>query len=323
MATITVSVPATSANLGPGFDSLGLAIGLYNTIEIAPTTGVLVVEITGEGAGTAPTDDTNLIVKAAYAVFKRVDLHPDGLYFKLTNAIPLASGLGSSAAALIGGMVAANMLLDEPLEPGEILALALQTEGHPDNLCPALLGGLVVSSYVDHCLTYCRLPVAPMKVIVALPAIEGHHTQAMRALLPGSVPLKDAAANIGRAILVTRALAEGDYDLLADAMQDRLHEPYRRPAIPGIDQAAGAALEAGATAVTLSGSGPSLIAFAPAQHEQIGDSMAQAFQAATGQKARVWVLPIDTQGTVIRRGSRHLALRHRENLYRATRIDCP
>jgi homoserine kinase len=322
MTTIKVSVPSTSANLGPGFDSLGLAIGLYNTVELTPTSSGLTVEVRGEGADTTPTDDTNLIVQAAYSVFKRVDYKPRGLHFTLTNAIPQASGLGSSAAALVGGIVAANTLIKQPLSDSELLALAVLTEGHPDNVCPAHLGGLVISNYVDGHLIYRRLPVEPMKVVVVLPTIQGCHTEDMRALLPDNVPLKDAAANIGRAALVAHALSEGDYGLLAEAMQDRLHEPYRRAVLPGFEQAVEAAFAAGAAAVALSGSGPSVIAFAQHQHNAIGEAMAMAFQTITGQGARVWVLPVDTQGTTIYRGRQRLPTGHQETPYRTTRVGC-
>lgn len=298
MSTVRVTIPATSANLGPGFDSMGLALGLTNSVELSKTDNGLTVEIRGEGADTPSADATNLIVTAAYTVFKRVDYRPRGLHFVLTNSIPLASGLGSSAAALVGGMVAANTLLDEPLSGDELLALAVKAEGHPDNVCPAFLGGLVISSYMDEHLIYHQMPIKPMEVVLVLPAVQSH-TKEMRALLPNSVPLKDAAANIGRAVLVAQALSEGNYDLLADAMQDRLHEPYRRAVIPGFEQAVEAALEAGAAAVALSGAGPSLIAFAPSRHAEIASSMANTLRVTIGQDARAWILPVDTQGAVI------------------------
>lgn len=321
MATVKVSVPATSANLGPGFDSMGLALGLANTVEISKTGAGLTVEVKGEGTGTAPENETNLTVRAAYAVFKQVNYRPRGLHFVLTNSIPLASGLGSSAAALVGGMVAANILLDEPLSGDELLALAVRAEGHPDNVCPAFLGGLVISNYVDDHLIYHQMPVKLMEVVVVLPAIQSH-TKEMRALLPDNVPLKDAAANIGKAALVVQALSEGDYDLLADAMQDRLHEPYRRAAIPGFGQAVDAALEAGAAAVALSGAGPSLIAFASARHAEIANSMADVLRAATGQEARTWILAVDTQGSVINNRDHYLITRRQENRHRLARVGC-
>ncbi len=321
MPTVKVTVPATSANLGPGFDSMGLALSLTNTVEISETDNGLTVEIRGEGADTTPADATNLIVKAAYTVFKQVDYRPRGLRFVLTNSIPLASGLGSSAAALVGGMVAANTLLDEPLSGDELLALAVKAEGHPDNICAAFLGGLVISNYTDGHLIYHPMLVKPMEVVLVLPTVRSQ-TKEMRALLPNSVPLKDAADNIGRAALVVQALSEGDYDLLADAMHDRLHEPYRRAAIPGFDQAVEAALEAGAAAVALSGAGPSLIAFAPSRHAEIASSMADALQAATGQEARTWILPVETQGAVINGRDHYLVTRHQENQHRLARVGC-
>lgn len=322
MSTVKVTVPATSANLGPGFDSMGLALGLANTIEITQTDDGLMVENRGEGSDTAPTDATNLIVVAAYTVFKQVDYRPQGLHFVLTNSIPLASGLGSSAAALVGGMVAANTLLGEPLSGDELLALAVKAEGHPDNVCPAFLGGLVISSYMDGRLIYHKMTVRPMEVALVLPAIHSKTSQ-MRALLPKSVPLQDAAANIGRAVMVAQALSEGDYDLLADAMQDRLHEPYRRAVIPGFGQAVEAALEAGAAAVALSGAGPSLIAFAPSGHAQIASGMADALQAATGHEVRSWVLPVDMQGSVINGKEHYLITRRQEHSHRLARTGCP
>jgi homoserine kinase len=321
MSTVKVTVPATSANLGPGFDSMGLALSLTNIVEISKTDDGLTVEIRGEGASTTPEDETNLVVKAAYIVFKQVDYRPQGLHFVLTNSIPLASGLGSSAAALVGGMVAANTLLDEPLSGDELLALAVKAEGHPDNVCAAFLGGLVISSYMDEHLIYHQAPINPMQVAVVLPAAQ-RHTKEMRALLPDTVPLKDAAANIGRAALVVQALSEGDYDLLADAMHDRLHEPYRRAAIPGFEQAVEAALEAGASAVAISGAGPSLIAFAPSGHAKIASSMADALKAATSQEARTWILPVDTKGSVINGKNHYLVTRYQENHHRLVRAGC-
>lgn len=321
MSTVRVTVPATSANLGPGFDSMGLALGLANSVELSVTDNGLTVEICGEGAGITPEDETNMVVKAAYTVFKQVDYRPRGLHFTLTNSIPLASGLGSSAAAWIGGMVAANTLLDEPLSGDRLLTLAVKAEGHPDNVCPAFLGGLMISSYVDDRLIYHQMQVKPMEVALVLPAVEGH-TEEMRALLPNRVLLKDAAANIGRAVLVAQALSEGDYDLLSDAMQDRLHEPYRREVIPGFDRAVESGLEAGAAAVALSGAGPSLIAFAPSGHKHIASRMAEAFQAATRQEARVWVLPVDTKGTVINGSDHYLVTRHHEDRHRLARVGC-
>jgi homoserine kinase len=295
MKSIRVTVPATSANLGPGFDSLGLSLGLHNTVELSRTECGLTVEIQGEGAGTLPTDNGNGIVRAAYAVFDRLGEQPGGLHFSTVNRIPPCSGLGSSAAALVAGIVATNALLDEPLSRDEAMHLAVELEGHPDNVAAAMHGGLTVSSYADGVLVTRRVRIAPMEVVVVLPALDVS-TAEQRAALPPMVPLKDAAANIGRAALVVQALAEGDLDLLAQVMRDRLHEPTRKQAIPGFDAAIDAALEAGAAAGTISGAGPALIAFARTGHEQIRQALEGALRRETGSDVRSWVLPVDAEG---------------------------
>jgi len=296
--SVTVSAPATTANLGPGFDALGLALNLHNTVRLSRAASGLTVEIQGEGAASLPRDETNTIVKAARRVFEHVGEEPGGLRFHLTNGVPPGSGLGSSAAALVGGAVAANALLDNPLSREDVMLLAVEMEGHPDNACAAMLGGLVVSSYGDSDLIYRRVAVPKLTVALALPDVHAL-TEELRAMLPKMVPLKDAAANIGRAALVVQALTEADYDLLGAAMRDRLHEPYRKTAIPGYDEAVHAAYRAGAAAVTISGAGPSLIAFGPDHHAEIGAAMGHALEAATGKPARTWVLQVDPRGTQV------------------------
>ena len=295
---VRVSVPATSANLGPGFDCLGLALGLLNTVELAATGNGVTIEIQGEGADSLPRDESNAVVRAALAVFERAGERPPGLRFSMENRIPPGSGLGSSAAALVGGVVAANALLGGPLSTEEMLRLAIRLEGHPDNVTAALLGGLTVSSQGPCGLITRRVEVADMQVVIALPAIR-LSTGEQRAALPRQVPLKEAAANIGRAALVIEALRTGDFDLLGEAMCDHLHEPTRRKAITGYDEAVRAARNAGAAAVAISGAGPSLIAFAAGGHEAIGEAMAEAFREATGKPARVRVLPVEQHGAQV------------------------
>lgn len=299
MQRVRASIPATSANLGPGFDSLGLALGLYNTVEIHKTDSEgFTVEIQGEGAEALPTNDDNGVIRAANMVFDRVGERPRGLHYLTINHIPLGSGLGGSAAAWVGGLVAANALLGGPLSQNELLQMAVDLEGHPDNVAPAMLGGLTVSSHVDAILVARRVAIPPMKVVIVLPAMS-LSTAEQRAALPRLVPLQDAAANIGRAALVVQALVEGDLNLLGDVMHDRLHEPTRGKAITGFDEAVSAAYEAGAAAVAISGAGPALIAFAGTGHEKIGRAMAEAFRRVMGKEARRWVLPVDTTGAQV------------------------
>jgi homoserine kinase len=296
--SVKVSIPATSANLGPGFDSLGMALGLRSTVEIQTTPGSLHVEMRGSGAAALPRDTHNLVVQSVLAVYKRVMQKPPGLHMLLTNEIPTGSGLGSSAAAIIGGVVAANVLLGSPLSDDELLDMATEIEGHPDNVSPALLGGLVVCSYGPCGMLRQRVPVAPMKVVITLPDV-AVSTKEQRAALPTMVPLSDAASNIGRAVLVVHALQTGKFTLLREAMCDRLHQPHRKQAIPAYDEAFYAALSQGAAAVAISGAGPSMIAFAPDRHDRIAEAMVEAFRRVAKCKAQSWVLPVDMDGARI------------------------
>lgn len=298
MRTVRVQVPATSANLGPGFDSLALALSLHNIIELSEIDEGLAFSIRGEGRDVLPRDVSNFVLKGAQAVFKAAGRAPGGLRVGISSAIPLSSGLGSSAAALLGGVVAANMLVDYPLERDDLLKIGIELEGHPDNVTAALLGGLTLSSYGGDALIYKTVAIEPLDVVVVLPDVE-LSTGESRAALPADVTLADAAHNVGRTALVVQALVEGDYDLLGKAMQDRLHEPYRKKLIPGYDKVQRAALNAGAAAVAISGAGPSLIAFAPDSHTYIARAMVGAFKDETGKRARSWTLQIDTQGVAI------------------------
>lgn len=295
MNVIKVSVPATAANLGPGFDAIGLALGLRNSVVMYQTPAGLNVEVSGEGAEQLPRNSENEVVQAAYRVFERVIKRPQGLTLNTVNRIPPGSGLGSSAAARVAGLVAANALLDFPLEEPEIASMAGRLEGHADNALPALLGGLVAGFTDQGRLIYRRIETPEFRVVIALPALQ-LSTGAMRAALPQQVSLGDAVANISRALLVVEALRCSDYDLLAHAIQDRLHVPHRRRFIPGYEAAEAAGLRAGAAAVTISGSGPALIAFAPAGHEQIAAAMVAAINGAGAGPARSWTLPVDFEG---------------------------
>ncbi|MSP12124.1 MAG: homoserine kinase [Chloroflexi bacterium] len=302
--TVTVYIPATSANLGPGFDCFGLALGLYNAIHLAETRAGLEIEISGEGAENLPRDTSNMVYRSIARVEEVTGHLFAGLHLRLVNGIPLESGLGSSAAAVAGGLLAANALLPVPLDQRQLLRLAMELEGHPDNVAPAILGGLVVASQETQNpqahgagLIYARVEPTAFKVIVTLPDFRLPTTLARQAL-PQTVPLQDAVYNMSRAALVLLALQRGDYELLGRAMGDRLHQPYRARLIPGRDAVFAAAQQAGAVAVAVSGAGPSIIAFAKQGHEQIAFAMEAAFQAH-GLAARSWILDIDLSGARI------------------------
>jgi homoserine kinase len=299
---LRVRVPATTANLGPGFDALGLALNLWNETDFTQRTdGRLVVTVSGEGAGILPTDGDNIITAAARRTFTLAGEQPPGLTIDCHNRIPLSSGLGSSAAAVLTGILGANKLLDEPLDQDEILKLAVDIEGHPDNIAPALLGGLVVCLADGERVNAYKLPPRenhqPIHITLALPVFD-FPTQAARAALPSQVKHADAVFNLSRAVLVAEALATGDLALLAVAMGDRLHQPYRLPLIPGAQAALDAAREAGAAAAALSGAGPSLVAFTAHENPAIGEAMGQAF-ADAGLSARIFHLGISDMGAEV------------------------
>lgn len=238
-----VRAPATSANLGPGFDCAGVALDLWNEVEVTDGVGV---EIVGEGAGELACDSTNLSVRA-YALFA----DPRGKRFCFTNRIPLERGLGSSAAAIALGLAAAAP--DAPFE--QLLAAGLTLESHADNLAAALLGGVTFAYEGGATRIAETLPLAPVAVVPR----ERTSTEASRRALPASVPHGDAVETAGRAALLGAAAAAGDADLFTRALGDRLHEPYRPSAI--LD-AVRASLPMGAAGATLSGSGPTVIVWA-------------------------------------------------------------
>jgi homoserine kinase len=297
--TVTVRVPATSANLGPGFDALGLALRLHNTVSIEPADSPE-IGIEGEGERTLPRDASHLAYQAAAAVAARaaeMGSTPGIRAFRITqrNAIPLARGLGSSAAAIIGGAVAANALLGRPLDQQALIDLATEIEGHPDNVAPALLGGLVVCTRAATGVRWMRLAPPPLKVVLAVPDYPVS-TEEARRRLPARVPFPDAVFNVTRAALLVAALTGGRPDLLDEATQDRLHQPYREQLVPGLTEVFAAARRAGAYGVALSGSGPAVLAFGEAAG--IGPAMARAFQDA-GATSRILHAEFDIAGTVV------------------------
>ena len=296
MNSVTIHVPATTANLGPGFDTLGLALDLWNEAEFFQAErGGLSLSVSGEGSENLPTDEKNAIAAAALQLYSLVGKDPSGLTIHCTNRIPLISGLGSSSAALLTGMLGANTLLGEPFSRQEILSMATENEGHPDNVVPAMLGGLVASVLRGDQIVSRKLVVSPMSITVVLPDFY-FPTKAAREILPEYVLRQDAIYNVSRAVLVIKALETGDLALLGEVMEDALHQPYRLPLIPGAIPAMQAAHQAGASAVALSGAGPSLIAFSrqPA-NPAIGRAMQREFEQA-GLMARIFPLNISQSG---------------------------
>jgi homoserine kinase len=298
MQKVTVSLPATTANLGPGFDCLGMALNLRQevTFTAQPSPG-LCITASGEDAHMIPREASNLVFQAAEMVFKRLGWRPPGLHIEQHNRIPVGSGLGSSSSAVLAGMFGANALAGSRLTKWEILQMATDLEGHPDNVAPAVFGGLVLGVQGPEGLVVEQITIPPLHVTVVLPDYQLLTTDA-RAVLPKRVALKDAIFNTSRIGLLIRALESGDFAKLSIAMEDRLHQPHRIPLIPGMKEAFAAARAAGAAGVALSGAGPSLIAFAAQGHQEIGKAVTAAF-GQVGLACRTWILAVGTRGLII------------------------
>ncbi|MGY0003645.1 homoserine kinase [Micromonospora sp. I033] len=289
---VRVRVPATSANLGPGFDSLGLALGLHDDLAAEVTAGGVRVAVSGEGAGELPDDDRHLVVTAMRAAFDVLGGQPTGLALECVNRIPQARGLGSSSAAIVAGVLLARALVADGaarLDDAAALRLASELEGHPDNVAPCLLGGFTVAWTEPAGARAVSLPVAEtVRPTVFVPGERGL-TSVARAALPATVPHADAALTAGRAALLVHALT-ADPALLLPATVDRLHQDYRAGDMPAT-AALVAALRATGVAAVVSGAGPTVLALS---------EVPAGFEAGTDW--RRWELPIDVSGARVARG---------------------
>ena len=228
---VRIQVPATSASLGPGFDVLGVALDLYNYVYMEEMPG-LDIKVCGEGKDQISCGEDNIVYRAAQAVYLRVGLEPSGFRIVLENNIPVARGLGSSAAAIAGGLVGANALLGNPLNLEELISMAVRLEGHPDNVVAAMVGGFIVAARCEETTCYKRLdPPKSLHFQVAVPDFT-LLTEAARNVLPETVSLKDAVFNLSRTALLVAAIASGDLETMGRAMDDKLHQPYRMGLVP-------------------------------------------------------------------------------------------
>jgi homoserine kinase len=302
---VRVTVPASAANLGPGFDTLALAVSLRNEVIIHPAGGlreggepIICVDIEGCGQETLPRDRSNMVVAAALRVLRKAVRVPERLRFRLINRVPLSSGLGSSAAATVGGLIAANEVCGKPLTQEEVLALAVEIEGHPDNVSAALLGGLTVSVIDSEGRVLVTQPRVrnDLLFVFCVPKIEVRTPQARKAL-PARYSREDAVFSLSRVALLTALLQGGEKPMLRVAMEDRIHQPYRSKLAAGIDRAMAAALKEGALGACLSGSGPTVLALADraANPDAIGRAMSRAFAAARVESESL-ILDVSRQG---------------------------
>jgi homoserine kinase len=290
---LRIRVPATTANLGPGFDCLGLALDWWNTIEIETIERGLKVEVDCPPGVDIPRNRNNLVVYGMDAVYRLAGQKRPPLRVYITTHIPIATGLGSSSAAIVGGMIAANTLLGNLYSRDELVTLATRIEGHPDNVAPALLGGLMVAAMEGKQVTVARFPVPrELRCVLFIPNTI-LLTKKARGILPKRIPRADAIYNASRVALWIAALRERRWEWLAAATQDRLHQPYRAKLVPGMYALFDAAKDAGARGAALSGAGPSIIAFTDHPGEPVARAMMQAAQrlGITGSTRVVGVSP--------------------------------
>ncbi|MDQ3856258.1 MAG: homoserine kinase [Chloroflexota bacterium] len=253
-----VLVPAASGNLGSGFDSAGMALALYN--EALVDTALEGVQVEGEGAGLLPTDERNHCVWAMQELARRCGRRLPDVGLRLTNRIPIGRGMASSGAAVISGLMLANVLFDSPCSRQDLMDLGTELEGHPDNVAAALLGGVVVSVWDGHCVEAVRLqPPEDMYAVLWVPEAE-LETKRARAALPEHVSMSDAVFNLSHAALFAAAFAVGQWEHLRTGARDRLHQPYRAPMVKGLNEMLDASVQSGALASWLSGAGPCVLA---------------------------------------------------------------
>ncbi len=293
---VRVRAPATSANLGAGFDCLGLALELYMDLTVEEGAGAgLEIVVTGEGSGSVPLDERNAVYQGVMQAYARAGKTPGRLSLVIDSHIPLASGLGSSSAALVAGLTAGAELCGMGLDREEVLRQGVVVEGHPDNVAPCALGGIVIAALDGEEVAWARIePPRDLAAVVAVPDFP-LPTSKSRSVLPERIERRDAIFNAGRVGLLVAALQRGDYSLLRTGMQDRLHQPYRTALVPGMEGVLAAATEAGALGAALSGAGPTALALVSGQGAEVADAMQQAW-AKEGIAARTLVLGLAAEG---------------------------
>ncbi len=318
MQGVTVTVPATTANLGPGFDCIGAALGLYNHFHFAPlvqsqSDQTLDISVTGQGAERVTPDASNLAYRAFVNLYEQLGKTPPPVQIAIDMGIPLARGLGSSATAIVGGLVGANYLAGSPLSQREVMQLAIAMEGHPDNVVPALIGGCQLATAIanpssttaidtaalDPTHLICQIPWHTSIIpVIAIPQFE-LSTKAARQVLPPHYDRADAIFNTAHLGLLIRGLATGEPEWLRVALADRIHQPYRQTLIPGYGAVQTAAIAAGAYGMVISGAGPTLLALTDGDHAPaVATAMETAWQTAE-ITAVTKIIPLDQQGTTV------------------------
>jgi homoserine kinase len=300
VSNITVKVPATTANLGPGFDCIGVALKLYNEFKFTMVdAGELIIQVSGSEAAKVQTDESNLLYQAFIKLYEYIGKTPPTVNIEIKLGVPLARGLGSSATAIVGGLVAANGLAGCPLSELQVMELAIAMEGHPDNVVPALLGGCRLAATSGTGWEICDIPwhrdIVP---VVAIPNFELSTSEA-RKVVPTEVSRGDAIFNISHLGLLLRGLATNREEWLKAALQDKLHQPYRQTLIPGYEAVNAAAVAAGAYGMVISGAGPTLLALVDTSNKKSVEMAMANTWMEKGINSIVRSLPLDTQGATI------------------------
>ncbi len=294
MKMIKIQIPATSANLGSGFDALGLALNFYNYVDMEESEGVHIESLDGTEI---PTDETNLVYDTAAALYRICGKPFSGLTIRQVNNIPMARGLGSSSACIIAGLVGANQLMGEPIGLDDLVDISAQIEGHPDNTAPALLGGIVTAVFDGKKVHWVKQEVyTTLKFVAVIPDFE-LKTEKARACLPKEISHKDAVYNLSRAALFSASLLTGKYENLRTAVHDRLHQPYRMELIPHGREVFDTAYSLGAYAAYLSGSGPCLMSIVDADNEFFVGKLRFALDRMGLNAWAVREMHIDNMGT--------------------------
>ena len=298
VSVFSIIVPATTANLGPGFDCVGAALTLYNEFKFTPLEeGRIFIHVTGAEAAKVKTDESNLLYQAFMEFYRRLQQKPPSVKIDIQLGVPLARGLGSSATAILGGLLGANILAGKPLNRKQLMELAIAIEGHPDNVVPALLGGCQLTATSDNNQQVCNIPwnqeVIP---VIAIPDFELSTSEA-RKVLPKQVEHQNAIFNTAHLGLLLRGLATGKEDWLKEALQDKLHQPYRKSLIKGYDSVYSAALSAGAYGMVISGAGPTLLALTDPLHSEAVEIAMEKAWLQQGVKAVTYSLQVDNQGS--------------------------
>jgi homoserine kinase len=303
MSTNEIIVPASTSNLGASFDACGLALSLHLRVEVEPRARGFEVVTSGELSG-LPKDESNLILRVARFVAERRNRPLAGARLIVDSQIPLARGLGSSSSAIIAGISVYEVLTGDRLTEQEIFACALEFEDHGDNLAPSLLGGLVVACVVEQdgsrsLATVKRQWPEEVRIVLVVPDFE-METARMRAALPATIPMRDAVFNLQRAALLQAAIAEKRFELLSEALRDRLHQPWRAPLAPGLMDVLRLNEEshAGLLGVAISGAGSTMIALATDNCDEIAREMSRRLKAA-GVSSRAIEATVDNRGRVV------------------------